>query len=250
MLLTKGNGKSVLSDELISFELPENITKSYSNSQLDDYRTLSRGDFKWSPPLKMSLDAIFEITENKDGSKLTGTSGFGFWNDPFMMTGLRWPTLPKALWFFYSSSESELYLNEASKGNYWRAMSLDAHHFKFFSILPLLSLSFPLFNITKFREWMWPKVRKLFKGEEKIIKTNQFDWHKYEIQWEKDYVTFSIDNKQLYRTEYSPKGPLGLVIWMDNQYLKIKPTGKIAFGSIQQQNSQKMLIKNLKIENL
>jgi hypothetical protein len=42
---------------------------------------------------------------------LRGTAGFGFWNDPFLMTGARLPALPRAIWFFYASAPSEMKLD-------------------------------------------------------------------------------------------------------------------------------------------
>ena len=75
----------------------------YTNAQIDDYASLPCA-FRWpaaasSPPLP-----IFAI----EPDRLRGTAGFGFWNDPFLMTGWRMPAPPSVAWFFFASPPSDM----------------------------------------------------------------------------------------------------------------------------------------------
>ncbi|MBS3785005.1 MAG: hypothetical protein KGY78_11235, partial [Anaerolineae bacterium] len=94
----------------------------YTNAQIDDYQGLPRGRFPWRPPLRLALRARFSHPEGE----LRGTAGFGFWNDPFLMTEQRVPTLPRAVWFFYGSSPSDMKLDLKTVGHGWKAATIDA----------------------------------------------------------------------------------------------------------------------------
>ncbi len=75
---------------------------AYTNAQIDDYQGLARHRFPWRPPLRLTLRARFShpgAHESMPGPTLTGTAGFGFWNDPFAMSERRLPALPRAIWF-------------------------------------------------------------------------------------------------------------------------------------------------------
>ena len=74
----------------------------YCNAQIDDYQGLPRRHFPNRPPLQLTLRARF----SHPAGMLSGTAGFGFWNDPFLMTDLTTPMLPRALWFFYAAPPS------------------------------------------------------------------------------------------------------------------------------------------------
>jgi hypothetical protein len=39
-----------------------------------------------------------------------------------------------------------------------------------------------------------------------------------------------VDEARVFESSISPCGPLGLVIWIDNQYAAFTPDGRIAFG--------------------
>ena len=65
--------------------------------------------------------------------------------------------------------------------------------------------------------------------------TEKFDvdptlWHRYRLEWREKRVSFEVDNIQVFESLVSPNPPLGLVIWIDNQYAAFTPEGKIGFG--------------------
>jgi len=92
----RGTGALEEGDGALRFVTTDANAAQYSDAQIDDYQALSRRNFLWRPPLRMSVRARF----SHPAGALRGTAGFGFWNDPFMMTGPRKPALPRALWFF------------------------------------------------------------------------------------------------------------------------------------------------------
>jgi len=247
MLYQTGNGSYLSKNNTIKLTSHVDTSKKYCNAQVDDYRNLKRKNFKWSPPLTLKLSARTCIDSDKHKS-LVGTAGFGFWNDPILMTGLRTPSLPRALWFFYCSKPSLLYLDEQQKYNGWQAMSIDANNKNFITMLPFLCMGFPLFNFTKLRDKFWPQIKKSFKGSQKLIDADFSKWHDYEIKWELNSVTFFIDGDIIHHTKDSPKGPMGLVIWIDNQYMILKPTGRFGFGNLEVPHEQSLEIKNISIE--
>ncbi|NJN98965.1 MAG: hypothetical protein HC875_35160 [Anaerolineales bacterium] len=92
----KGSGSLQFGGETLRLVTIGATATQYTDAQLDDYQTLARRDFLWRPPVQMTVRARFSHA----AGELKGTAGFGFWNDPFMMTGWRWPALPRVIWFF------------------------------------------------------------------------------------------------------------------------------------------------------
>jgi hypothetical protein len=41
-----------------------------------------------------------------------------------------------------------------------------------------------------------------------------------------------MDGATILSTPVSPSGPLALVIWIDNQYAALPPTGRFSFGAL------------------
>jgi hypothetical protein len=58
------------------------------------------------------------------------------------------------------------------------------------------------------------------------------DWHTYTLDWLPDRVSLSVDGQIMLETGLVPRPPLGLVIWVDNQYAALPPDGRLAFGSL------------------
>jgi hypothetical protein len=46
-------------------------------------------------------------------------------------------------------------------------------------------------------------------------------------------VAFEVDEVQVFESPVSPNPPLGLVIWIDNQYAAFTPEGRIAMGVLE-----------------
>ena len=46
-------------------------------------------------------------------------------------------------------------------------------------------------------------------------------------------MVWVVDGVQVFESPVSPNPPLGLVIWIDNQYAAFTPEGKISFGVLE-----------------
>ena len=47
-----------------------------------------------------------------------------------------------------------------------------------------------------------------------------------------EVVSFRVDQEVVFETRVSPLGPLGLVIWIDNQYAAVPPSGHLSYGTL------------------
>ena len=137
-----GNGQLEPTRSSLRFVTEHANSEGYTNAQIDDYYGLPRHRFPWNPPLKLTVRARFSHT----AEELRGTSGFGFWNDPLLMTQRRLPALPRAVWFFYASEPSDMKLDIKVPGCGWKAASIDAVRANALAWAPLAPVVIPLMN--------------------------------------------------------------------------------------------------------
>ena len=57
-------------------------------------------------------------------------------------------------------------------------------------------------------------------------------WHEYSIQWLREYTEFTIDGETILQTTMAPHPPLGLVLWIDNQFAAWTPAGRPGYGTL------------------
>jgi len=228
----------------LRFATVDAASHEYSNAQIDDYQGLPRRRFPWRPPLDLTVHARF----SHPAGELRGTAGFGFWNDPFMMTGARAPTLPRALWFFYSSPPSDMKLDLETPGHGWKAATVDALRP---AALPLALLAPPavlLMNVRSFYRRLWPPIRRRLNVAEAALTADMTRWHTYALEWEQERSRFSVDGVLVLEEAPSPRGPLGFVMWLDNQYLVATPQGRFGWGALDAPGRQWMEVDSLVIE--
>jgi hypothetical protein len=224
---------------------------TYTNAQIDDYAHLPRPQFPWRPPLRFSVRARFShpgAHESGDGERLVGTAGFGFWNDPFLMMSLRVPALPRALWFFYASPPSNMKLDLDTPGWGWKAATIDAARLPFLLLAPTAPLALPLMWMPPIYRKLWPVAQRAMKVSERGIDVALRDWHIYGLDWGTHTVRFSVDGRPILSCDTSPRGPLGLVIWIDNQYMQVTPQGRIRHGLIAKPGRQWLELDWLAVE--
>ncbi len=72
---------------------------------------------------------------------------------------------------------------------------------------------------------------KIIREDATRLELDLTQWHAYELRWSKDRVEYFVDGQAVFETAACPKGPLGLVIWIDNQFASFPPDGKIKAGT-------------------
>lgn len=200
--------------------LPGASDAQYSDAQLDDFHMdagrRERDEFVWRPPLRLELRARFSHSQQA----LRGTAGFGWWNAPF--AGDRATVVgvgPQVLWFFFGSPPNNLAATPGWSGHGWFAQGL---------------------NVPTLPGWlveagMWamrlPGVRWLARrgagsvsraAEQPLHDVDITQWHDYALEWRGDEAAWWVDGTCVLRYRQPPRGPLALVLWVDNQWADLE----------------------------
>ncbi|GAB4456684.1 MAG: hypothetical protein Kow0070_07230 [Anaerolineales bacterium] len=282
MLQTSRTTPSARVEELSSghyrLTIPAGKADEYRLAQLDDYHVLARRRFPHRFPLTLSLSA------RTSGFPLPGTWGFGLWNDPFGMSlgfggrSFRLPALPNAVWFFGASPENYLSFSE-KPANGFLAQTFRSPRFHPLLIPAGLALPFsrrrtrrllskviaedgvnlnntppPAPSALENAEYamMSAKHANMNSGRsltprEKAVGVDPAQWHRYRLEWSPKRVSFEVDEARVFESAVSPNPPLGVVIWIDNQYAKFTPQGKIGFGVLANPEPAWLEIKGLEV---
>ncbi len=232
MMLKARNQNSVQTENGWKFHLAGGGPGSYRYAQVDDYTSLARSRFVWREGTTLALRC------RVSSHSLPGTWGFGFWNDPFSFAlglggmGRRLPVLPNCAWFFYASPENYLSFRGNRPGNGFLAQTFSAPRLPSVLLAPGL-LGLPLLLVKPISAWLRANLAaKLIREEAKRLEVDVTQWHEYRILWGRKRVEFVIDEETVALTETSPQGPLGLVIWIDNQYAAWRPDGSLGTGML------------------
>lgn len=228
LVMECGDGRVESNETALRFMMEQNDGHRYGNAQIDDYHDAGGGWFRWRPPLRLQVRARF--SHEKD--VLAGTAGFGFWNDPLGMTGCaRW-RLPRALWFFFGGTATDLPLAQGVPGGGWKAATLDALRWEAVAVLPAAPLLVAMLQVPAWKARLWPRVQRRLRIQEVLVQANMRDWHDYEIDWGVDRCRFRVDGVRVLEAPFAPRGPLGLVAWMDNQFMVAAPQGRFRHGIV------------------
>jgi hypothetical protein len=229
-------------------QIPPGPAGVYRLAQLDDYTKLWRGKFRWHAPITLQFEARNPL------ASIPGTWGVGLWNDPFSLslglagTTRRIPALPNTAWFFFASPPNCLSLRDDLPG----AGSLAA---TFQSPVPqwpwLLggAPGLPLMLLPATARLIRRVARRVIKQDAKTIHGAADAWRSYQITWLPDRVRFQVNQRKILNTRISPRGPLGLVLWIDNQYAAWPPSGKLAFGTLDTPDDAFIEIRRLRINS-
>ena len=229
--LTAGGRIEPAGQDTWRLEIPAGSKAGYRLAQLEDYTNLRRQAFLWNPPAKLSLRA------RSSDQEIPGTWGFGLWNDPFSASlglgggsrGL--PALPNAAWFFFASPPNYLSLRDDLPAQGALAATFRSPN------VPglLLALSVPILPFL-FLPAAARQLRRLgqrfVRQDARAMALDPTQWHTYTIAWKKERIDFEVDGEQIFATQIVPRGPLGLVIWVDNQFAALPPNGRLAFGNL------------------
>ncbi|MCB9418794.1 MAG: hypothetical protein H6667_03245 [Ardenticatenaceae bacterium] len=240
------NGGQVSNAPHWRFLLPP-AKQGYADAQIDDYGQTHhwrpRRYYPWRPGVHMSLQARF----SHPAGCLLGTAGFGFWNAPFGDPTIPLPALPQATWFFYASEPSDLPLAESGTGRGWFAAALDATTLRAKAMIPFAPVVLLLNQWPRLRRSLWPKIRRQLGISFQLLSVDMTEWHEYELWWGQNGCEFRVDSNAILETPFSPRGPLGFVCWLDNQYMVLTVNGRFRWGVIPVSETQWMEVKNLQI---
>jgi hypothetical protein len=242
---TVGGGAVEAGDDGLRFVTRDANAHRYADAQIDDYQGLPRRSFAWRPPLTLQVRARFSHAR----SQLKGTAGFGFWNDPFAMTGRRMPALPRALWFFYASPPSDMALALGVPGHGWKAATLDTTRLPALLLAPTAPLAVPLMNLRPLYRRLWPFVqRALAIGEASLDGLAEMTaWHDYRLEWRAEGARFLVDGQLALEVDHAMRGPLGFVMWLDNQYAVVTPQGRFGWGLLEAPAEQWMAVESFSV---
>ncbi|MDX9992667.1 MAG: hypothetical protein RBS68_11560 [Anaerolineales bacterium] len=213
-------------------EIEEGGPSAYRLAQVDDYALLARRRFIWRERATLKLGC--RVSQ----PNLPGTWGFGFWNDPFTVSfGLqgmarRLPVLPNACWFFHASPENHLSFTNGQPASGFLAQTFSSPRIPSGLLAPGV-LGLPLLLLRPLSRWLRTHLAaKLIREDAKRLSVDVTEWHEYSLSWQAQQVQFAIDGETVFETATSPKGPLGLVIWIDNQYAAWRPDGSLGMGAL------------------
>jgi hypothetical protein len=253
--------------------LPSGKEDKFRIAQLDDYAKIIGRRFPHYllPTAPPDSGITLSLTARTSSGSIPGTWGFGFWNDPIVFSlgtagnPLRLPALPNAVWFFGAAKENYLSFKGTHRPERSGTLTKDASPTgsardeeaangfiaqtfrspKFHPLLIPAGIALP-FSRKSTRRLLGKVI-----GEDGIaLRVDVTEWHRYCLDWGAKRVVFRVDDLQVFESQVSPHPPLGLVIWIDNQYAAFTPEGKIGFGFLANPEPAWLEIKDLEIRKL
>jgi len=228
--ITRGARVENLAEDAWRLVIPAGPAGSYQCAQMDNYYTLPRSRFPHPAPFTL------ELRGRVSAVGLPGTWGFGLWNDPFGFrvgggAAPRFPALPNAAWFFYASPRNYLALRDTHP-----AQGFLSAVFRAPMISPiLLALGAPGAPFLA-----WPAAARLLRRlgarivaeDAALLDVDVTQWRLFRLEWSEAAVRFWVDGSLIFQTPFSPRGRLGLVIWIDNQFAAFPPDGRLRSGTL------------------
>jgi len=225
----------------IRLSVPPTTRRAYTNAQLDDYHGLRRANFPNRPPLHLRMRA------RASHPNPPGTLGFGFWNNPFSLTG-GVLAAPNVVWFFYASPPSNMALAEGVPGWGWKAATLNTGRWLSLLLAPAALAAVLLTHLPGLGRPVMAAARRAVQAHEALLDdVSLTDWHDYELEWQPDSAIFRVDGAERLRSPAPPRGPLGFVTWIDNQYAIASLEGKFGFGLCEVREEQWLELEGLTI---
>ncbi len=226
------------------------VQSGYHNAQLWNYvqqsKLNSTVQLENRPPLRLSLSAYCV----GEPDELVGTAGFGFWNHPLSPERRRLPRLPRAVWFFFASKRSNMALASDVPGSGWKCAVIDTINPCALALMPLAVPAALALRSKWLYSRLYPAIQRALKIDEHPLDLSLLrERHRYQIDWLVDRVSFSIDSQLIFETPFSPAGPLGLVIWMDNRYAVVTPQGHFGFGVEAVEREQGMMVEEIEMSD-
>jgi hypothetical protein len=224
-------------------EIAHATTDQLADAEIGDYLNRSRSQLPWRPPLRMAVRARF----SHSADELRGTSGFGFWNDPFDLAegGVLAP--PNTVWFFFASRASDMVPAPGLPGNGFRAEMING------GTAPRWSMAAGnlLLRVPGLTSLLYRAAQARVNAN--AIRLDGLEitvWHTYALHWSRTEALFSVDGCTVLRVSNPPSVPLGFVAWMDNQLAIARPDGDFCFGLESVPRRQWLALDRVEIEPL
>ena len=230
-------------------EIPAGPRGKYRLAQLDDYTQRSRRQMHWQAPLSIELSARTSDHANP------GTWGFGLWNDPFSFSmgfgggARRFPALPNTIWFFFASARNHLSLYDDQPAHGNLAGIFQSPSLPTLALLPGIIL-LPFLRIPAAARLFRRLARSLIRQETARFNADLTQWHHYKLVWETGGVRFLLDNSPIFESACAPSTPLGIVMWIDNQFLAWTADGRFDYGYLETVSPAWIEIQDFRIESL
>jgi hypothetical protein len=192
-----------------------------------------------------------QLQARASAKDIPGTWGFGLWNDPFSFSlgfggQQRLPALPNAAWFFFASQPNYLSLRDDLPSSGALAATFRSPKIP----APVLGLGLPALPLLAWKpsaRLLRRLVRTFVKESGTALTLNPTEWHEYTLTWEAEGVICQVDGETVLETPVVPRPPLGLVIWIDNQYAAMPPDGGLKWGTLPNAVNAWIEINNLEI---
>lgn len=210
---------------------------SYRDAQLDDYSGLRRSGFPHRPSTALRTEFSLSLVARTSTSSAAGTWGFGLWNDPFGLSlgfggnPFQLPALPNAAWFFYASPRNYLSFKSGQSHRIVPTNGFMAQTFRAPKFHPLLipaGLALPFSRVATRN-----LLGRVIAEDSSALSVDTTQWHKYRLEWSPQGVAWDVDEVRVFESPVSPHPPLGIIIWIDNQYAAFTPEGRISAGVLE-----------------
>jgi hypothetical protein len=233
-----GGGRVDQAGSCLTLTLPPG-SQHYTDAQMDDYHGAGRRRFPHTAPFSLRLRA------RASHAAPAGTLGFGLWNDPFSLSGGVLAG-PNVVWFFYASPPSDMALAEGVPGRGWKAATLNTGRLPSIVLAPAALAAILLTRVPGLGRPIMTTARRVVQAHEALLDDVPLtEWHSYELDWQPSQALFRVDGVERLRSPAPPRGPLGLVIWIDNQYAIASREGKFRFGLCPASEAQWLEVEDL-----
>jgi hypothetical protein len=140
----------------------------------------------------------------------------------------------------------KLDMNALGRG--WKAATIDALRPAALLLAPFSVPAALLMNLRPLYRALWPPIQRVLNVRESPVEVAMTEWHTYAIDWGVERSAFFLDGEAVLDTAPSPRSPLGFVMWLDNQYMIVKPWGRFGWGLLEEPGCQWLEVDRLAIE--
>jgi hypothetical protein len=177
------------------------------------------------------------------------------WNNPFgmaILSGaemLRLPALPNAAWFFFASAPNYLSLRDDLPAQGGLVAVFRAPRWPGL-LLALGAPGLPLLLFPPAARLLRRIGRRFVHQDAAALGHDVTAWQTYKLEWTTAKVRLSVEGQVFLDTEMTPRGPLGLVLWVDNQYAALPPDGRAGFGTLANPEPVWIEIQDLEVDGV